>query len=67
MAVLLQAVQEGNIVLYHAHSGHTYLTHSYILKKDNPPQCDHCQSILTVSHILVDYNHRAQNKERHIW
>ena len=32
---------------------HTHLTHSYILNKDPPPQCEHCQCILTVRHILV--------------
>ena len=26
--------------------GRTYLTHSYILKKDPPPLCEHCQYIL---------------------
>ena len=34
--------------------GHTHLTLSYILKNDPPPQCEHCQCILTVSHILVE-------------
>ena len=41
---------------------HTHLTHSYILKKDPPPQCEHCQCILTVRHILVDCNHLAQTR-----
>ena len=30
--------------------------HSYILK-DPSPECEHCQCILTVRHILVEYNH----------
>ena len=41
---------------------HRYMTHSYILKKDPPPQCEHCQCILTVRHILVECNHLAQTK-----
>ena len=42
------------------HIGHT---HSYILRKDPPPQCEHCQCILTVRHILVECNHFAQERK----
>ena len=34
--------------------GHTHLTHSFRLKKEQPPQCTHCQVPLTVQHILID-------------
>ena len=34
--------------------GHTHLTHSFVLKKEQPPQCTHCQVHLTVQHILID-------------
>ena len=40
----------------------THLTHSYILRKDPPPQCDHCQCILTVRHILVECNNFAAKR-----
>ena len=33
--------------------GHTYLTHSFLLKGGSPPLCDHCQEQLSVEHILV--------------
>ena len=46
--------RKDEIVLCRAHIGHTHLIHSYILKKDSPPQCEHCQCILTVHHILVE-------------
>ena len=46
--------RKDEVVLCHACIGHTYLTHSYILKKDPPPQCEHCHCILTVRHILVE-------------
>ena len=39
-----------NIVLCRARIGHTHLTHSYSLRKDPPPQCEHCRCILTVRH-----------------
>ena len=51
------------IVLYHVHIGHIHLTHSYILRKDPPSQCEHCQCILTVRHILVECNHFAQERK----
>ena len=38
------------------------LTHSYIPKKDHPPQCEHCQCILTVRHILVECNHLTRTR-----
>ena len=41
----------------------TYRTlRAIILKKDPPPQCEHCQCILTVRHILVECNHLAQTR-----
>ena len=41
----------------------THLTHSYILRKDPPPLCEHCQCILTVRHILVACNHFALERK----
>ena len=43
------------IILCHAHIGHTFLTDSFILAGDHPPPCEHCQCILTVHHILERY------------
>ena len=50
------------VVLCRARIGHTHLTHSYILKKDHPPHCEHCQRILTVRLIFVECNHLAQTR-----
>ena len=49
--------RKDEVVLCRARIGHTHLIHSYILKKDPPPRCEHCQDILTVRHILVECNH----------
>ena len=35
--------RKDEVVLCRARIGHTYLTHSYILRKDPPPLCEHCQ------------------------
>ena len=50
-------------VLCRARIGHKYLTHSYILRKDPPPLCEHCQCILTVRQILVECNHFARERK----
>ena len=47
----------------HARVGHTHPMHSYILKKDPPPLCEHCQCILTVRHILVECNNFNQERK----
>ena len=52
--------RKDEVVLCRACIGHTHLTHSYILRKDPPPQCEHCQCILAVRHILVKCNRFAQ-------
>ena len=52
--------RKDEVGLCRARIGHTHLTHSYILRKDPPPQCEHCQCILTVRHILVECNHFDQ-------
>ena len=33
--------------------GHTHLTHSYLLKGENPPVYTTCQCPLSVEHILI--------------
>ena len=40
----------------------THLTHSHILWRDPPPECEHCQCILTVCHILAECNNFAEKK-----
>ena len=50
--------RKDEVVLCRARIGHTYLTHSYILRKDPPPLC-----ILTVRHILVECNNFARERE----
>ena len=54
--------RKDEVVLCRTRIGHTHLTHSYILKKDPPPLCEHCQCILTVRHILVECNHLARTR-----
>jgi len=45
--------------------GHTRLTNSYLLKGENQPECQACQSALTVKHVLIDCTHLSADRERY--
>ena len=47
------ARKEGT-VLNRLHIGHSYLTHSFILRKEEAPVCVACNVALTVKHILIE-------------
>ncbi|WP_419629168.1 hypothetical protein, partial [Thiolapillus sp.] len=36
------------------HIGHSYLTHSFILRKDEAPVCVARNAVITVKHILIE-------------
>ena len=42
------------VVLSRLRLGHTRITHSFILDRDVRPECDTCDTYLTVKHMLVD-------------
>ena len=42
------------IVLSRLRIGHTYFSHSYILRQEDPPECTACQEIYSVRHVLID-------------
>ena len=44
------------VVLTRLKIGHTFLTHSYLLKGERAPQCTPCHEPLTVKHILLSCN-----------
>ena len=52
--------RKDEVVLCCARISNTHLTHSYILRKDPLPQCEHCQCILTVRLIFIQCNCFAQ-------
>ena len=41
-------------VLCRLHIGHTFLSHSFILKREEPPECIPCNEPLTIKHVLID-------------
>ena len=42
------------IVLHRERIGHTYLTHGYLLRGEEQPQCETCKCSLSVEHILLN-------------
>ena len=42
------------VVISRLRTGHTRLTHSFILKQEPQPQCLTCQTTCTVKHILIE-------------
>ena len=43
-----------NTVLNRFHIVHSYLTHSFILRKEEAPVCVACNAVITVKHILTE-------------
>ena len=43
-----------NTLLNRLHIGHSYLTHSFILRKEEVPVCVACNAVITVKHILIE-------------
>jgi hypothetical protein len=41
------------ILIHRLRVGHTYLTHSYLLRRETPPECDFYHVRLTVEHLLL--------------
>ena len=45
--------------------GHTYLTHSYLLKSEPIPECIPCGEILSIKHVLIDCVDFAPSRARY--
>jgi hypothetical protein len=41
------------VLIHRLRVGHTYLTHSYLLRRETPPECDFCHVRLTIEHLLL--------------
>ena len=45
--------------------GHSFITHSYLLKGEEDPQRIPCNALLTIKHILVDCTDLAPIRQRY--
>ena len=50
----LLSFRKENTVLTRLHIGRSYLTHSFILRKEEAPICVACNTALTIKHILIE-------------
>ena len=57
--------RQGAVVLRRLRIGHTRLTHSYLLNRQDQPQCSHCDCALTVAHVLLECNHYEMVRQRY--
>ena len=54
MKNMLTSNKKDNAIVTRLRIGHTNLTHSHLIKNENPPVCN-CNTILTVNHIFDEY------------
>ncbi len=52
------------VILVRIRLGHRYLTHSYLLKREDEPECVGCACPLTVQHIMIDCVEFAYTRSR---
>ena len=51
------------VLLCRLRIGHSRMTHSYLLRRLDPPHCTNCNAVLSIRHVLLDcpgYNHLRQ-------
>jgi hypothetical protein len=53
LAISYTLPRRDELIIHRLHIGHTHLTHSHLLKKENAPICTVCQLSLTVEHLLI--------------
>ena len=51
-------------VLTRLHIGHSYMTHGWLLRKEDPPWCDVCKCVLSIEHIMTNCVAFTQSRER---
>ena len=56
--------RKAQVVLSRVRIGHTNLTHVHIMKKEEEPICEHCNTVITVSHLMADCP--LYNEERNL-
>ena len=47
------------------HIGHSFITHSFLLKGEEPPMCIACDKRLTIEHILLTCSDFIEMRESH--
>ena len=53
-STIYRSLRREEVVLIRLRIGHTRLTHSYLLKREDQPLCINCNDPFTVKHFLID-------------
>ena len=53
------------LVMARARIGHSYLTHGFLLRGEEPPMCVSCRDRLTVEHVLVHCTELSDIRDSH--
>ena len=61
----LRTNRREEIILARLRIGHTYVTHSYLLKGEEEPKCIPCKVPLTVKHVLLDCVDHAPARQKY--
>ena len=61
----LRTNRREEIILARLRIGHSHITHSYLLKGEEEPQCIPCNTPLSINHILVDCVDLAPTRQRY--
>ena len=61
----LRTNRREEIILARLRIGHSHITHSYLLKGEEEPQCILCNAPLSINHILVDCVDLAPTRQRY--
>ena len=51
---IIRNFRQEKVVLAHLRIGHTRITHSYLLKREEQPHCFGCDAPFTTRHILLE-------------
>ena len=55
--------REEETVMARLHIGHSFITHSFLLKGEEPPMCIGCDKRLTIEHILLTCSDFIEKRE----
>ena len=60
-----RANRKEETVLARLHINHSFLTHSFLLKGEDPPMCIGCDEFLTIKHTLLTCSDSIRTRESH--
>ena len=61
----IRSLRREEIVIARLRIGHTRITHSYLLNREEQPFCIVCNQLFTVKHILIDCVDFSQNRNKY--